>query len=232
MAIRRPRIGGIGLKVTLTVPEMMFPVFDVMDNASIGTAIREALRSAGRPAAVALKNLLKQDLIKSDQSTGATERAVAVKYGRSKSNPSRFYIMVGINTTHTEFHTATIPAGQTTKLRRGRNQRGAGLFAQQFRRNSKGRISSKQVFSRYRNTKRIARLNGGVRKVMPRKYFHLIDRGFIHKVAGPVHGYRFIQRLKTSLGNSMQKTFEDRLRELVIPTIEREMVRKFKSVLK
>lgn len=220
----------IGLRVTLTVPDFVFPVLDVMDNTSIGIVIREAMRSTGRPAAVALKNLLKQDLSASEQSTGATERAVAVKYGRSKSNPAQFYVMVGIDTTHTEFHRVAVE-GQITKIRRGRKQRGAGLFAQQFRRNSKGRISSKQVFSRYRDTNRINKLKGAARKVRPKKYFHLIDKGFNHRFAGRVDGYEFIQKLQTSLGNSMQKIFEDRLNELIIPTIEREMIRKFKSVL-
>lgn len=222
----------IGLKVTLTVPEIYIPVLEVLDSASIGNLIREAMRSAGRPAAVALKNLLKSELVQSDQSTGATERAVDIKYGRSKTNNRRFYLVVGINTKHSEIHTSKVPEGQTTKLNRGRKQRGAGLFGLQTRRNKKGVQRSKQVFSRYRNTRRISNLNGRPFKRIPSKYFPMIDKGFNHRFAGRVNGYNFIQRLTTSLGNSMQKTFESRLKELVIPVIQKELLRKFKSVLR
>lgn len=221
----------IGLRVKLTVPKIYIPVMEVLDSASVGNFIREAMRSAGRPAVVALKNLLKSELINSEQSTGATERAVDMKYGRSKVNPRRFYVIVGINTTHTEIHTARIPEGHTTKLRRGRKQRGIGLFGLQTRRNKKGTQRSKQVFSRYRDSKRVRKLNGKPFKRWPKKYFHLIDKGFNHRFAGRVAGYDFIQRLQNSLGSSMQRIFESRLKELVIPTIKRELIRKFKSVL-
>lgn len=203
-----------------------------MDNQSVGLAIREALRSAGRPAVTALKSLLKSELIKSEQSTGATERAVSMKYGRSKLNPRNFYVIVGINTTHFELHTATIPEGQIAKIKRGRKQKGAGLFGLQTRMNKKRQFKSKQVFSRYRDQRRIAKLGGKAFKRFPRKYFHLIDKGFDHRFAGRVTGYEFIYRLQNSLGNTMQQVFESRLRELVVPTIKKEIIRKWVSVLR
>lgn len=222
----------IGLQVKLTIPNVLIPILDVMDNQSVGTAIREAMRSAGRPATVALKNILRADLINSDQSTGATERAVGMKYGRSKLRPLNFYVIVGIEKSHYEIHTSKVPEGFKTKLRKGRKQRGMGLFGLQTRTNKKGVRRSKQVFSRYRNEYRITKLAGRPFKRWPKKYFHLIDRGFNHYRAGRVNGYEFISKLRTSIGSSMQQTFEKRLKELIIPTIKRELIRKFRSVLK
>jgi hypothetical protein len=211
---------------------MYIPLLEILDNQSVGLAVREALRSAGRPAVVALKSLLKSELVKSEQSTGATERAVAMKYGRSKRNPNSFYVIVGVNTTHFELHTATVPEGQIAKIRRGRKQRGAGLFGLQTRMNKKGTLRSKQVFSRYRDEQRIKALNGRTFKRFPRKYFHLINKGFNHFRAGRVSGYEFIYRLQNSLGNTMQKVFETRLKELVMPTIKKEIIRNWFSVFK
>jgi hypothetical protein len=222
----------LGLRVRLRVPKFFIPLLDVLDNQAVGLAIREALRSAGRPAVVALKSLLKTELIKSEQSTGATERAVAMKYGRSKRNPRSFYVIVGVNTTHFELHTATVPEGQIAKIQRGRKQRGAGLFALQTRMNKNRKLNSKQVFSRYRDLRRIKALNGKTFKRFPRKYFHLINKGFNHYRAGRVQGYEFIYKLQNSLGNTMQQVFETRLRELVIPVIKKEIIREFKSVFR
>ena len=217
-----------GVRITFTVPSLLVPKLELMDNQSVGIAIREALRSAARPATVALKSLLKSELIKSDQSTGATERAVGMKYGRSKRNPDIFYVVVGINTTHFEYHTSKIPDGQITKLRKGRKERGLGLFGLQTRMNKKKVLRSKQVFSRFRDTGRVSKPF----KRFPRKYFHLIDKGFNHYRAGNVGGYNFIQRLKQSLQASMQATFEKRLQELIIPVIKREILRKWKRVFR
>lgn len=223
----------LGVKFKFSVPEEFNPYLNLMDNQSIGLAIREALRSAGRPAATMLKQLLKNELIKSDQSTGATERAVIVKYGRSKSNPNRFYCIIGINTKHYEYHTPKIPEGQLTKLRKGRSQRGIGLFALQTRVLRKGVLRSKQVFSRYRDAKRLAKNGNKPFKRWPRKYFHLIDRGFNHKFTGNrVAGYEFLQKLKAAIGNSLQTVFNERLKSLIIPTIKKEILRKWKNVLK
>lgn len=219
----------LGIKFHLVIPNFAIPHLDLMDNQSIGLAIREALRSAGRPAATILKQLLKGDLAKSDQSTGATERAVIVKYGRNKSNPNRFYCIIGINKKHFEFHTAKIPESFSTKLKRGRKQRGAGLFGLQVRGQRKGVLRSKQVFSRYRNEKRIAKLKGKPLKRRPSKYFHLIDIGFNHRRAGLVIGYKFIERLRTAIGDSLQKTFNERLTKLIIPTMKKEIIRKWKK---
>jgi hypothetical protein len=222
----------LGLKVRLIVPKELIPKLDVMDNQSVGIAIREALRSAGRPGAVILKQILKSELSKSDQSTGATERAVDVKYGRSKKDPNKFYLIIGINKTHFEYHTVKIPEGQTTKLRHGRKQRGAGLFAIQTRMNKRRNFRAKQVFSRYRAAGRIKSLNGKGFKRFPKKYFHLIDNGFNHRNAGPVLGYKFIDKLRAAIQNSLQKIFEERLKNLIIPTIKRELARKIRNVLK
>lgn len=222
----------LGLRVRLTVPKILIPDLQIMDNQSVGIAIREALRSAGRPGVAILKQILKADLNKSEQSTGATERAVDVKYGRSKSDPNRFYLIIGINKSHFEVHSARVPEGQVTRLRRGRKQRGAGLYGVQTRLNRKPQLKSKQVFSRYRATGRIKALGNGILKRFPKKYFHLIDNGFVHRNGVLVEGYKFIQKLRAAIQDSLQKIFEERLKNLIIPTIKRELMRKYKNVLK
>lgn len=230
MAKKRPPL--LGLKVRLHVPSIVIPDLQIMDNQSVGIAIREALRSAGRPGVAILKQILKAHLNQSEQSTGATERAVDVKYGRSKTNPNSFYLIIGINKSHFEIHSARVPEGQVTRLKRGRKQRGAGLYGIQTRLNRKPQLKSKQVFSRYRAAGRIKALGNKVLKRFPKKYFHLIDNGFVHRNGVLVQGYKFIQKLRAAIQDSLQKIFEERLRNLVMPTIRRELIRKYKNVLK
>lgn len=222
----------MGLKIRLTVPQILVPDLQVMDNQSVGIAIREALRSAGRPGVAILKQILKAHLNQSEQSTGATERAVDIKYGRSKRNPNSFYMIIGINKSHIEIHSARIPDGQVTRLRRGRKQRGAGLYGVQTRMNKKQQFKTKQVFSRYRAKGRIRALGNKLMKRVPKKYFHLIDNGFVHRHGVLVLGYKFIQKLREALQDSLQRIFEERLKNLIIPTIKRELIRKYKNVLK
>jgi hypothetical protein len=93
-------------------------------------------------------------------------------------------------------------------------------------------LRSKQVFSRYRDKKRIAKMGDRPFKRFPRKYFHLIDKGFNHHSGSRARSYNFIQRLASSVGASMQQVFEDRLKKLIVPTIEREILRKIRGVLK
>lgn len=222
----------LGVRFKVTIPKFILPHLDLLDNASIGIVITQALRSAGRPAAVALKSILKAELTKSEQSTGATERAVSIKFGRSKSNPNKFYLVVGIDTKHFEIHTTTVPDGKETKLRKGRGQRGAGLFAVQMRFTKKGKGRSKQVFSRFRDSGRIKAMGGRPFKRFPRKYFHLINNGFNHHRGGRVEGYKFLEKLKAAVGNSIQQVFNERLKNLIVPVIKREIRRKLNSVLK
>ena len=76
-------------------------------------------------------------------------------------------------------------------------------------------------------------MGGKAFKRYPRKYFHLIDKGFNHKFTGnKVAGYEFIQKLRTAIGDSLQKIFNERLKSLIIPTIQKEIARKWKNVLK
>lgn len=221
----------LGVRVRLVIPKLEMPVFDLIDNQSTGLIIREALRSAGRPGATILKQILKSDLSYSDQSTGATERAVTVKYGRSKTNPRVFYLLIGIDTRHFEVHTVK-SEGQITRLRKGKTQRGMGLFGVQGKLTKKGTIKSKQVFSRYRSVSRMNNLQGRPLKRFPRKYFHLIDQGFKHYMAGTVSGYKFLERLKAAIQDSMQKVFLARIKELLPIAIKKELIRKYEGVLK
>ncbi len=220
---------GSWVKMKLTVPQFILPTLDLIDNQSVGKLIREALRSAGRPGVLALKTLMKTDLMKSDQSTGAAERAVTMKYGRSKTRPNVFFLLIGVDKNHFELHTPVVPEGQATKLRKG-SARGRGLFATQTRRLRNKTFKSKQVFSRFRNDRRISKMK--VLKRKPGKYFHLIDRGFNHHAGGQSKAYLFINRLINTVSANVQSVFEERLRNLVVPIIKQELVRKIVRVLR
>jgi hypothetical protein len=170
--------------------------------------------------------------MQSEQSTGATERAVGIKYGRSNKNKNVFYVVVGVRTRQFELHSAIIPAGVKTRLRKGKDQRGAGLFAKQIRVSKKGKQTSKQVFSRFRSKSIIRNLNGRSIKRVPSRYFHLIDKGFNHRRGVRARAYYFLRKLHNAVSQTMQAVFEERLKNLIVPTIKKEIARKIKRVLR
>ena len=100
------------VSIRLKMPPDLVDIFKEVDNQSVGHAIREAIRSSIRPARNHMKALMKTELLKSTQSTGASERAVSSKAGRSKKNPDIFYAIVGIDRKVLELHSHEIPEGQ------------------------------------------------------------------------------------------------------------------------
>ena len=215
------------VNIKLTIPSDLENIFNVLDNQSVGLAIREAIRSAVRPARNHMKSLMKTELLRSRQSTGASERAVASKAGRSKKNPSVFYAIIGIDRKVMELHSHDVPEGQKTKKKigRGKNKQvGRGLFALRGRRNKTGLGKTKQVFSRYRSGKRKS-----VFKRKPSKYWHLINNGFIHYKSGKkTVSYDFTGKTKLAMATLTQELFIKKLRELVVPVIIKEINRKLK----
>jgi hypothetical protein len=210
----------------------------VFDNQSVGLIVREAIRSALRPVRNHLKALMQMELMGRRQSTGASERALTLKYGRSRKYRGRFYGMVGMDKSHIEIHSFEKPEGATTKRKRGK-QRGSGLFAMQAkakkRSGSRSRVmtSSKQVFSRYKGNRRERNyIKGMTFKRRPSKYFHLIERGFNHRYGVRAIAYLFLQRTEQAMMAEAQQIFVTKLQQLYTPTIVKEINRRLGNVVK
>ena len=214
--------------VPLNIQQQLTGLFD---NASVGQVIREALRSASRPAVAKLKALTKAELV-TDQSSGATNRSIDYKYGRSKKDPNKFYVVIGVNKSHFEYHSFSVPEGQKVKTKKGK-ARGSGLFAIQTRRQRKGALKSKQVFSTYKGNKYKKRfIKSRVFKRKPSKYFRLINNGFNHRFGTRAKAYNFISRAKAAVDSEMQIVFERRLQELLVPVLKRQVIRHLKNVFR
>ena len=227
------------ITIKLTTPPNLTHIFDVLDNQSVGAIVRESIRSALRPVRNHLKALMQMELMdRSRQSTGASERALTIKYGRSKRFKGRFYGMVGMDKSHIEIHSFEKPDGAKTKRKRG-NQRGSGLFALQARARkksgSRSRVmtSSKQVFSRYRGNRRERNYIKGMSfKRRPSKYFHLIERGFNHRYGVRAVAYLFLQRTEQAMMAEAQQIFVTKLQQLYTPTIIKEIERRLGNAIK
>lgn len=224
------------------MPKNLEKILDVFDNQAVGEAIRNALRSAGATGAKALRALTKTELSNSEQSTGATERAVTHKAGRSKSNPNKFYAIVGIDKSVVESHKYPTPDENKTKTKKGK-QRGIGLFAIRQRqgrrkqiaglRDRKGmtvvgvKVRSKQVFSRWKNSpfKNMLAKRGFIKR-KPSRYFHLINEGAYNWLSGqPTKAYQFIQRTITTAQSAMQSVFTSRLSQTLPLAMARQINR-------
>ena len=234
------------IKVKLTLPANFDEIFNIFDNQSVGLAIREAIRSAIRPVANTLKATLKTDLMNSEQSTGATERAVTSKAGRSISNPNVFYGIVGVNSSVSEIHNLStegknprskgkqkgigLTALRTTQV--GKSRRIAGLYTAKGKKVVTASFRSKRVFSRYRDKKYTTFFKHGIVKRKPSRYFHLINEGFQHRWGVTAKAYNFIRRVEGVIGSTAQTVFVTRLTQLLVPTMQRQINRNLASATK
>lgn len=240
------------VKVSIRMPKNLEQIINVLGNQAVGEVIRSALRSASAAGTRSLKALTKSELMESEQSTGATERAVTNKVGRSKANPYKFYAIIGIDKSVIESHSFSKPDGAVTKLRKGK-QRGIGLFGVRQRkigktksiagmRDAKGmpvkgtKVRSRQVFSRWRNSpfKKKLKSKGFIRR-KPSRYFHLINDGFLNVYSkARTVAYDFIERTTASSQGAMQGIFVSKivskLPEVVAKEISRNVDRANKTI--
>lgn len=171
------------------------------------TIIREAIRSAIRPARLKMKQIALSIAQRSrrGQGTGATSRAVSSKQGQSKTNKNRFYGIVGVNNRYWE----SISIQPSPKFRTR-----FGGFAEPYNKRRRGTTLGQTSRREVRSFLR--RSPGGKRtKRIPRNYFWLIDQGFRHRYGRHVLGYHIIDMTLLETYSQVQQIFSSRMSELI-----------------
>tara|TARA_R110000868_G_scaffold102246_2_gene281593 strand:+ start:5289 stop:5933 length:645 start_codon:yes stop_codon:yes gene_type:complete len=208
----------IGFTIKLELPEEVKAGFPKLVDKMRRSVVRQAIRSA----LIAPKNVLKNKLMGlrsiSKQSSGATFRAIITKYANSKSNPDRFYGLVGVDRKAYE----TIINQPSPKYRNAR-----------FRQINWGTVArhdalGNPVFSR-RNPRREVRSGyrrnlSGPKKRIPKYYLHLWELGYNSSDKGPVQshryrsfrGHHFIQKTYQETEAEILSTFKTRVAELFL----------------
>ena len=136
--------------------------------------VREAIRSAMLPARNALKAKVMSLPNISDQSSGATGRALTSKYANSKSNPFRFYGIIGVDNKHLE---AIAPERSKVYANTRHLQVAFGVK----RRLKNGRVTLSRRNQRREVRSTIKRNIGALQKRWPARYLHLWENGFTHR---------------------------------------------------
>ena len=155
--------------------------------------VRQALRSALLPSRTSLKAKLMALPRESKQSSGATYRSLIAKYKNSRSNPDRFYGIIGVNNKYMEATTLekspvfnrTIQRQVSFGVRQKRTaDDGSVIYSRRYPRGD--------VRSRLRKKVVGPKSAGGMKKRWPARYLHLWEAGFKHssgKSAFPGHHY-------------------------------------------
>lgn len=185
---------------------------------------RHIVRQAIRSALVPVKNNLKTKLMslpsETQQSSGATLRALTSKYANSKRNPDRFYGIVGINRKLWEYFDPTdkSPVYKNAKMR----QVNFGIKTNRFNDDGSAIYSKKWRPKEVKSTlKRNYGVKGGLRsphrKRRPNNYWHLVESGFsATDTKGPwagkrtrvFGGHHFVQRTYTETRSQAVQIFE------------------------
>lgn len=173
------------------------------------TIIRQAIRSALRPARLEMKAITLSIARQSrrGQGTGATSRAVSSKYGQSKSNRNRFYGIVGVNNKYWE----SIQLKPSSKFKTR-----FGGYAEPYNLKRRGAKALRQSSRKEVNS--LLRRSPGPKntKRVPRSYFWLIDKGFTHARNGrKVLGYEIIDNTMLDTYQQVQSIFSARMTELI-----------------
>jgi len=219
--------------IKLTIPPSLRPVIEALAREAT-PAIRASMRAAMSPARAHMKALINTDTMQSKQSTGATYRAVVSKHGQSKKNRNVFYAMVGVSRRVSEEHyLPSHPAsqGQSTKKKQGKAT-GRGLYALQakFKKNkrhpSKNVIKTKQVFSRIKHLSlsNVSKKRGFIRRT-PNKYFHLLEKGFVHRSGTMARAYRWREQTANATKDEVLNVFKERLKVAITVAILKHMHR-------
>jgi hypothetical protein len=196
--------------------------------------VRQAIRSAMIPP----RNMLKAKLMAlpkgtdhvrgSGQSSGASLRATTFKYGQNKTDPNRFYGIVGVNARAAE----AIWPHERSPVYRNANTRMVNFGILNRKPDKSGvrtmskRWKPKEVRStlkrRYgvRNTSK----SMGQRLRKPNRYWHMVESGFNatdsrgpwagkrHRAFG---GHHFVEQTTISAGPEAREIFETRFRQLL-----------------
>jgi hypothetical protein len=217
------------IKVSYTVPKDLEANFRKMAEKIQKHVIRQAIRSAIVPLRTALSAHVMA--LNTPQTSGATERALTHKVGQSKSDPNRFYGIVGVNKLYREYisphETSELPPYNIRQVSLGvmmRRKNGVGVYSKKWQ--------PKEVVSKLRrrfgvtpntpyNPHRIRR---------PSAYWHLVLYGFgpnfkRGKMAGktrkPFAGYGWLEKVIAAKQSESRRIFIDRFRQLMLKEFPR-----------
>jgi hypothetical protein len=198
MARPRPRI-----IISFELPSEIRSGFPLLLDKVKKHIVRESIRSAILPVRNALKAKVMTLPQQSDQSTGATARAIDSKYKNSISDPFRFYGIVGVNRKHIE---AVVP--EASPVYRNSLQRQVAFGIK--RRSRTGRVTST------RNKRREVRSThkkyiGKLRKRWPNKYLHLWEYGFANKRGARFAGHHFFSAVKAATESQARAIFTEKV---------------------
>lgn len=168
----------------------------------VGTVRRHIVRQALRSALLPSRNALKAKLMGlpriSKQSSGATYRALVAKYKNSRSNPDRFYGIIGVNNKYIEATTLekspvfnrTIQRQVSFGIRQKRTaDDGSVIYSRRYPRGD--------VRSRLRKKVVGPKSTGGMKKRWPARYLHLWEAGFRHASGKSVFaGRQYFKQVK------------------------------------
>ena len=138
--------------------------------------VREAIRSALLPVRNALKAKVMSLPNISDQSSGATSRALSSKYGNSIRDPFRFYGIIGVDNKHIE---AITPERSPVYASARHRQVAFGVK----RRMKNGRLTLSKRNQRREVRSTIKRNISALQKRWPARYLHLWENGFTHRTS-------------------------------------------------
>lgn len=206
------------LKVSLEVPEDLQVTFRKLEDKIRKHVIRQAIRSAVIPFRTALQADLAA--LNTDQTSGASLRAVTTKVRQSKENENRFYGIVGVRRSYYElvFPNEQSPLERLDK-KLGVRQISMGVmyFDKYGRFRENKRPGRRDVQSKLRTRR-------GPRTRRPSKYWHLLLYGFGPNItrgprAGstrtPFAGYKFLEKIRETRRSQARRIFVERFRELM-----------------
>jgi len=195
--VSRTKAKAFQLRIKFDIPKELLDLLNQLPADISKKAMRAGVRAAMRPMRTHLKSLTKsisRGKRGSRQSTGATHRAVELKYGSPRNKPLNFYGIVGINRRVVETLTARAPEqskGRVLQYQYAANTKRDAQRKRALRMRLK-KLGPQEVRSFYRRKRRSTRKPV---KRQPSRYFHLIDLGFKHRKGSQFSGYKWLDKV-------------------------------------
>lgn len=206
------------LKVSFDVPKDLEQTLRALEDKIRKHVIRQALRSAVVPLRIGLQAELAS--LDTPQTSGASLRAVDARVGQSKSNPNRFYGIVGVRRNYFEI----VFSQEKSRLAPLQNRPG-------IRQISMG-VIYRDRYGRMRETKRPGRrevqsklkVRSGPKGRRPSRYWHLLLYGFgpdfkrgtkAGQKRSPFAGHRLLEKVRDTKRQEARQIFIERFRQLM-----------------
>jgi hypothetical protein len=197
--------------VKITVPDELIKILEQLPDSINKKAMRTGIRSAMVPMEHKVRALVKSIAAVSEQSSGATFRAVKSKYGSPKNEPYVYFGVVGVDKRATELITPRkVNKKRTYQLAIKQSLKKDARHRRTIRASLK-KLKISETKSTYR--RKMGKKAKPIKRV-PNKYWHLINRGFTHSRSKlksnrvEVQGYQFVERAYAATVANAQGIFE------------------------